>query len=125
MITTPIRCFRVEIETPRDDAAKSVAFHREQVIDQDGVILGKTSDQPPSIRVPFLPGLATTVREIADPVTGQTVRLSGAGIAAWITAEYEAQLAIEAARIAADAAAAENARIAAEQAAAQKEPTDA
>jgi hypothetical protein len=117
-ITTRTRCFRVEIETPPDDSSKSIAFHRETVLEENGVIVGLTKSQPASIRLPFLPGLATTVREIADPVTGQAVTISGAGIAAWITAEYEAQLAAE-------QAAAESARIAAEQAAAPPADKDA
>jgi hypothetical protein len=88
---TRTRSFRVEIETPADDYAKSVAYHRQTVIEDGGEILGLAKVQPTPIRVPFLPTLAATVRTVTDQVTGQTVTISGAGIAAWITADYEAR----------------------------------
>jgi len=102
--TTRTRCFRVEIETPPDDAAKSIAYHRETVIEVDGALLGKTAIQPASLRMPFR-DIATVVRTVIDPVTKQPMTGSAAGIAAWITADYEDRNAADAAAIAAAAAA--------------------
>lgn len=91
MPTLRTRCFRVEIETPPEDAAKSVAFHRETIIEDAGAILGRATTQPQPIRVPFLPDLAQTTRTVFDPVLGEHLTISGAAIAAWITADYEAR----------------------------------
>jgi hypothetical protein len=103
-LTTRNRCFRVEIETPMEDSAKSIKFHREAVIEDGETFIGMAKDQPKAIEIPFLPTAAMTVLTVTDPVTGQQVTISGAGIAAWITAEYDALLAVEAAQIAAEAA---------------------
>jgi len=85
------RCHFIGIYTPQDDAAKRVTFCRERIIEEDGVMVGKTLDQPADLVAPFLPTLATTVRTVTDPVTGQDVTFSGAALAAWMTAEYEAR----------------------------------
>jgi hypothetical protein len=100
------RTFRTEIETPPEDTGKSVSYHRQRVIEEGGLIIGVATDQPGPLVIPFLPDLATTVRTVADPVTGQTVTISGAGLALWITADYEARNAAAEAAIAAEAAAA-------------------
>jgi hypothetical protein len=104
MTSTRTRCFRVEIESPPADAAKSIAYHRERVIEEDGEIIGKAKTQPDSIRLPFR-DLATVVRTVTDPVTGQEVRCSAAAIAAWITADYEERNAADEAQVAAEKAA--------------------
>lgn len=88
-ITARKRCFRVEIETPQDDAAKSVAYHREGIIEDDGIEIGKSVQQPLPIRLPFVPTLAAQVRTVFDPVLGVQVTLSGAALAAWITADFD------------------------------------
>lgn len=86
------RCHFIGIYTPQDDALKRVTFCRERIIeDGDGVMLGKTLEQPSDLVVPFLPSLATTVRTVVDPLTGVEVTFSGAALATWMTAEYEAQ----------------------------------
>ena len=88
---TRTRCHFVGIATPQDDAAKRVTFCRETILEEDGVMLGKALTQPADLVVPFLPDLAATVRTVTDPVTGQDVTFSGAALAAWMTAEYEAR----------------------------------
>lgn len=93
-MTTRNRCHFIGIHTPQDDAAKRVTFCREGIIEDGDVMIGKTLDQPGDIVVPFLPDLATTVRTVTDPVTGQDVTFSGAALAAWMTAEYEARNAL-------------------------------
>jgi hypothetical protein len=108
MTTARTRCFRVEIETPPNDAEKSVAYHRDRILEDGDTIVGRAVAQPSAIRTPFLPGLAQTVREIVDPVTGETVRMSGAGLAAWITADYEERNAADEARASAEQTAMES-----------------
>jgi len=91
-MTTRNRCHFIGIHTPQDDAQKRVTFCREGIIeDEAGVMIGKTLTQPADLVVPFLPDLATTVRTVTDSVTGQPVTFSGAALAAWMTAEYEAR----------------------------------
>jgi hypothetical protein len=88
---TRTRCHHIAISTPQNDGAKRVTFCRESILEtDDGYILGKTIDQPADIVVPFL-DLATITHTVTDPITGQEVTFSGAALAAWITAEYEAR----------------------------------
>jgi hypothetical protein len=97
-ITTRVRCFRVEIETPMDDTKKRIRYHREAILeDENGTFLGYAKEQPSAISVPFIPDAAYVVRAVNDPVTQQLVASSGAGVAAWITADYDARLEAEAA----------------------------
>lgn len=88
---TRTRCHFVGIATPQDDTQKRVTFCRETILEDEGVMLGKALTQPTDLVVPFLPDLAATVRTVTDPVTGQEVTFSGAALAAWMTAEYEAR----------------------------------
>jgi hypothetical protein len=88
-ITARNRCFRVEIETPPDDSAKVISYHREGVLEDSGVEIGRAKVQPRPLRLPFVPTLATQVRTVFDPVLGVEVTLSGAGLAAWITADFD------------------------------------
>lgn len=89
---TRTRCHFIGISTPQDDAQKRVTFCRETILeDEAGVMLGKALTQPADLVVPFMPDLAATVRTVTDPVTGQEVTFSGAALAAWMTAEYEAR----------------------------------
>jgi hypothetical protein len=91
-MTTRNRCHFIGIHTPQDDAAKRVTFCRESIIeDEAGIMQGRTLTQPADLVVPFLPELAATVRTVTDPVAGQPVTFSGAALAAWMTAEYEAR----------------------------------
>jgi hypothetical protein len=88
---TRTRCHHIAISTPQDDAQKRVTFCRETILESDdGLMLGKTVDQPSDLVVPFLE-LATITHTVADPITGAEVTFSGAALAAWITAEYEAR----------------------------------
>jgi len=89
---TRTRCHHIAISTPQDDAAKRVTFCREAIIEtDDGEMIGKALTQPADIVVPFLPDLATTMHTVTDPITGAEVTFSGAALANWITAEYEAR----------------------------------
>ena len=89
---TRTRCHFIGIHTPQDDTQKRVTFCRESVIEtDDGTMIGKSLDQPADIVVPFLPDLASVSHTVTDPVTGEDVTFSGAALAAWITAEYEAR----------------------------------
>lgn len=88
---TRTRCHFIGIATPQDDTQKRVTFCRETILEDEGVMLGKALTQPTDLVVPFLPDLAATVRTVTDLVTGQEVTFSGAALAAWMTAEYEAR----------------------------------
>jgi hypothetical protein len=91
-MTTRNRCHFIGISTPQDDAQKRVTFCREGIIeDESGVMIGKTLTQPADLVVPFLPDLASQVRTVTDPVTGQPVTFSGAALAAWMAAESDAR----------------------------------
>jgi hypothetical protein len=91
-MNTRTRCHHIAISTPQDDAAKRVTFCREAIIETDeGEMVGRALTQPADIVVPFLPDLATTMHTVTDPITGQPVTFSGAALALWITAEYEAR----------------------------------
>ena len=86
------RCHFIGIYTPQDDAQKRVTFCREAILeDEAGVMLGRALVQPADLQAPFLPDLASSVRTVSDQVTGQTVTFSGAALAAWMMAEYEAR----------------------------------
>jgi len=88
---TRTRCHHIAISTPQNDGAKRVTFCRETILESDdGLMLGKTVDQPSDIVVPFL-DLVATMHTVADPITGAEVTFSGAALASWITAEYEAR----------------------------------
>jgi len=89
---TRTRCHHIAISTPQDDAQKRVTFCREAILEDDaGTMLGRALTQPADIVVPFLPDLATTMHTVTDPITGAEVTFSGAALALWITAEYEAR----------------------------------
>ena len=88
---TRTRCHFIGISTPQDDTQKRFTFCRETILEDEGVMLGKALTQPTDLVVPFLPELASTVRTVTDAVTGQEVTFSGAALAAWMTAEYEAR----------------------------------
>jgi hypothetical protein len=91
-MTTRNRCHFIGIATPQDDTQKRITFCREAILeDANGVMQGRALAQPADLAVPFLPDLATSVRTIADPVTGQPVTFSGAALALWITQEYDAR----------------------------------
>jgi len=86
------RCHFIGIHTPQDDAQKRVTFCRESIIEtDDGEMIGRALTQPADIVVPFLPDLAATMHTVTDPITGAEVTFSGAALANWITAEYEAR----------------------------------
>jgi hypothetical protein len=85
------RCCHIGIETPQNDADKYVVYNREGVIEEDGVELGKTAQRPRPIRVQFVPDLVTAVRTVFDPVLGVEVTLSGAALALWIQADFDAR----------------------------------
>lgn len=88
---TIIRSYRVEIETPEDDQAKTVKHHREaNITDAQGVTIGKALVQPGPLGFRFMDE-ATTLRTFTDPVTGQEITISIAGIAAAIRADYDAR----------------------------------
>lgn len=89
-IETKTRTFRVEIETPADDAGKRVTFHRVTEILEDGEVIGKAKNQPDAISYAFLDE-ATTLRTAEDPVLGKEITVSIAGIAALIRADYDAR----------------------------------
>lgn len=89
-IETKTRTFRVEIETPAEDAGKRVTFHRVAEILEDGEVIGKSKNQPDAISYAFLDE-ATTTRTVMDPVLGHEVTVSIAGIAALIRADYDAR----------------------------------
>lgn len=88
---TRTRCHFIGIATPQDDTQKRVTFCRETILEEDGVMVGKALTQPTDLVVPFLPELAATVRTVTSTVTGLPVTFSGADLAAWMTAEYEAR----------------------------------
>ena len=89
--TSRIRASHCDIATPMFDPQKSIVFRQEKIIEDDqGRFLGMTPDQPPDITIPFMSVAATTLT-VADPVTKQTVTVSAAGIAAWISAFYVSQ----------------------------------
>ncbi len=82
---TKRRCFRIEIENTYQ-GNKSISYHQEDIqVDSDGAYLSKSPAI--SLSIP-IEQVATSIYEIADPVTGQTVSFSGAAVAAWIEANY-------------------------------------
>jgi len=85
------RCHHIAISTPQDDTQKRVTFCREAILESEGVMIGRALVQPADLVVPFVPDLATTVRMVSDPVTGTVVTFSGAALALWMTAEYDAR----------------------------------
>lgn len=84
------RAHHIAIHTPQDDAAKRITYCREAIIEDDaGHMVARALVQPDDLVVPFVPAIATTVRTVVDPVTGQSVTFSGAGLAAWIAQDYD------------------------------------
>jgi hypothetical protein len=95
MTDTIIRSFRVEIETPEDDTAKTVQYHRHAILkDAQGATLGMALEQPRPIGFRFIDE-AATLRTFRDPVQGIDITISIAGIAAAIRADYDARRAEE------------------------------
>ncbi len=88
-----VRCFRVEIENP-NVGSKKISYHQELLLeDENGNEVSKKMHT--SLHVSF-DDVATKTLEIADPVTGETVTVSGAAVAMWIEEHYiqEAQKAL-------------------------------
>lgn len=89
-LRTKRRTFRIEVENPMG-TDKMVRYHQEDVLvdPQDNRV---SASQSGTLTVAFA-DLAGTTYEITDPVTGQTVTLSGAAIALWIESDYCARAA--------------------------------
>ena len=83
-VKTTIRANRVVIQNPAD-GAPSVAFRNEKVVKVDGVTEG-TSKLPSTNR--DIANVATETITLTDPVTGQPVTVSAAGLASIIEAFY-------------------------------------
>lgn len=85
---TKRRCYRIEIENSYN-SGKSISYHQEDIeVDADSVYYSKAP--APSLYYP-IEQIVTGVYEVADPVTGQTVSLSGAAVALWIEQDYVAK----------------------------------
>ena len=87
-ITTETRSFRVEINTPKDVAGRTISYHRHTVIlDDDGNVIGETQQRPESIVYAFADE-AETVIEYVSPLDGKTKPIAIAEIAAAIAQDY-------------------------------------
>ena len=84
------RSFRVEIETPSEDADKMVKYHRRSDLYDGETLLGVAGEQPQPIAFRMVDE-AATMRTAIDPVTQQSVTVSIAGLAALIKADYDAR----------------------------------
>lgn len=86
---TKKRSFRVEIETPKDDNAKTISYHREALIyDDEGNIAGKSLQRPQSFTYRFIDEATRTIT-FHDPVLDIETTVSIAGIANAIRRDFE------------------------------------
>lgn len=88
LLRTKRRAARIEIQNPYNPASaeKSISYIQEDVqVDANGNYL--TSAPAPVLYFP-VDQIITTTYEVVDPVTGQTVTISGAAIALWLEQDY-------------------------------------
>ena len=93
-VQTKTRSFRVEIETPEDDALKGVTYHRHTLLKDDGVTIGLAKDQPQAISFTFADEAATVITYVS-PIDGKTKQIAIAEIAAAIAQDYDNRQAAE------------------------------
>lgn len=79
------RCFRIEIENP-NIGTKRLSYHQQDITeDSNEVEISVKQANSLSFDVN---DITTDIIEIIDPVTNNTINISGAAIALWLEAHY-------------------------------------